>query len=271
MRLSTAMPAAMALGIAAGGSVPVGTRVHLALAINGVAMAQDDESADRAIDRAFRFVLDREPSPTERRRYRLLMQEKEWGEADVRRDLSERPDYQRFSKERGVEPEAIIRKAYQDILGRDPDSEGMRTYRSKLIDEGWSEREVREALRRSEEHASSERRYASADRIIRRAYEDILHREPDPEGLQTFRRHIVEDGFDEHDVREALRRSPEKRQKTDAEAADIVRRAYRAVLNREPDPTGLRDYKARVLRDHWSEQQVADDLRRSDEYRRLRR
>jgi hypothetical protein len=266
MRLSSAIPVAMALGIAAGGSVSVGTHVHL-----GVAMAQDDESADRAIDRAFRSVLEREPSPTERRRYRLLMRENEWGEADVRRDLSERPDYQRFSKERGIEPEAIIRKAYQDILGRDPDSEGMRTYRSKLIDEGWSEREVREALRRSEEHASSERRYASADRIISRAYEDILRREPDPEGLQTFRRHIVEDGFDEHDVREALRRSPEKRQKTDAEAADIVRRAYRAVLNREPDPTGLRDYKARVLRDHWSEQQIADALRQSDEYRRLRR
>ncbi|HKC12017.1 MAG TPA: DUF4214 domain-containing protein [Vicinamibacteria bacterium] len=271
MRLTTATLVAIAFGSAAGGFVPGGTNVHLALDLNGVALAQDDESADRAIERAFRAVLDREPSSTERRRYRLLMRENEWGEVDVRRDLSERPDYRRFSKERGVEPEAVIRKAYQDILGRDPDSEGVRTYRSKMIDEGWSEREVREALRRSEEHASSEHRYASADRIIRRAYQDILGREPDPEGQQTFRRHIVEDGFDEHDVREALRRSPERRQRSDAEAAAMVRRAYRAVLDREPDPTGLRDYKARVLRDHWSEQQIVDDLRQSDEYRRKRR
>ncbi len=201
MRLTTATLVAIAFGSAAGGFVPGGTNVHLALDLNGVALAQDDESADRAIERAFRAVLDREPSSTERRRYRLLMRENEWGEVDVRRDLSERPDYRRFSKERGVEPEAVIRKAYQDILGRDPDSEGVRTYRSKMIDEGWSEREVREALRRSEEHASSEHRYASADRIIRRAYQDILGREPDPEGQQTFRRHIVEDGFDQGSTR----------------------------------------------------------------------
>jgi hypothetical protein len=273
MRLTTAMPVAIVLSIAAGGSVlgQGGTRIHLALGLNGPAMAQDDESPDRAIYRAFRTVLDREPSSTELRRYRLLMRENEWGEAEVRRDLSERPDYRRFSRERGVEPEPIIRRAYEDILGRDPDPEGMRNFRRKMIDEGWSERDVREALRRSDEHASSERRYASADRIIRRAYQDILGREPDPEGLQTFRRHIIEDGFDEHDVREAIRRSPERRQKSDAEATEMVRRAYRAVLNRDPDPVGMRDYKARVLRDHWSEQQIADDLRQSDEYRRKRR
>jgi hypothetical protein len=201
MRL--AMPVAVAVSIAASGSVlgQEGTHIHLAPALNGLAIAQETESPDTAIDRAFRAVLNREPSPTELRRYRLIMRDNEWGEAEVRRDLSERPDYQRFSKARGVEPEVIIRRAYQDVLGRDPDTEGMQTYRSKMIDGGWSERDVREALRRSDEHASSDRRYASADRIVRRAYEDILGREPDPEGLQTFRRHVVEDGFDDHDVR----------------------------------------------------------------------
>jgi TorA maturation chaperone TorD len=275
VRLTTAMPMAIVAGIAAGGSVLGQERTHIQLApaLNGFAMTQDTESPDTAIERAFRSVLNREPSSTELRRYRVLVRENEWGEAEVRRDLSERPDYRRFSKAGGVEPETIIRRAYQDILGRDPDAEGMRTYRSKMIDEGWPERDVREALRRSGEHASSERRYASADRIIRRAYEDILGREPDPEGLQTFRRHIVEDGFDEHDVRQALARSPEKRQRqviSEAEAADMVRRAYRAVLNREPDATGMRDYTARVLRDHWNDQQITDELRKSEEYRRKR-
>src|SRR5258708_28010355 len=109
MRLSTATLVAIAFGSAAGGSVPGGTHVHLALALNGVALAQDDESADRAIDRAFRAVVDREPSPTERRRDRLLMRENEWGAAGVRRDLSERPDYRRFSKGPGRWSEAVIR------------------------------------------------------------------------------------------------------------------------------------------------------------------
>jgi hypothetical protein len=273
MRLTTAMPVAIVLGIAAGRYAlgPEGIPIPTPLAVVGAALAQDDDNWDSVIDRVFRSTLNRDPFSSERRRYRLLMRENEWGEADLRRDLRERPDYQRYSRERGIEPETIIRRAYEDILGREPDREGMRTYRSKMMDEGWSEREVREALRRSDEHNSSERRYASADRIIRRAYEDVLHREPDPEGLQTFRRHIVEDGFDEHDVRQALWRSPEKRQLSDADATAMVRRAYQTVLNREPDPTGMRDYKRRLLRDHWSEQQLMQALRESDEYRSMRR
>jgi len=58
-----------------------------------------------------------------------------------------------------------------------------------------------------------------------------------------------------------------RRNLSDAEAADIVRRAYLSVLNREPDANGMRDYKARVLNDRWTEQQVVNALRNSDEYR----
>jgi hypothetical protein len=54
---------------------------------------------------------------------------------------------------------------------------------------------------------------------------------------------------------------------SDARATEIVRRAYLDVLDREPDETVLRDYKQRVLRDGWSEQDVARALRNSDEYR----
>ena len=54
---------------------------------------------------------------------------------------------------------------------------------------------------------------------------------------------------------------------SDAEAADMVRRAYQSVLNREPDAAGMRDYKARILNDRWTEQQLVNALRNSDEYR----
>jgi hypothetical protein len=90
--------------------------------------------------------------------------------------------------------------------------------------------------------------------------------------LETYRRNIIENGWHEHDVRQALLRSPEKRQVRqaigDAQAAEIVRRAYLSVLNREPDAGGMRDYKLRVLRDGWSEQDLVRALRDSDEYRR---
>jgi uncharacterized protein DUF4214 len=266
MRLTTVMLAAITAGAGMGGPV---TATPL-----GVAPMMQYSDADTIIARTFRSVLKRDPTNSELRRYRVLMADYNWTEADIRRDLRERPDYQRYSTNRSLRPETIIRRAYQDILGREPDPEGLRTYRSNMVDRNWTEQDVREALRNSPEYASGAFRTSSADRIIRRAYQDILGREPDPSGLETYRRNIVERGWDEQDVRQALRKSDERRgvvraqaNVSDATATEMVRRAYLSVLNREPDPTGLRDYKARVLNDRWTEQQLMDALRNSDEYR----
>jgi TorA maturation chaperone TorD len=296
MKLSTAVVAGAALYAGVGAFLGAsGAGVTLAPPSGGVALAQDTYSEDQAITRAFRSVLNRDPSDRELRRYRVLMEDNGWREADIRRDLTSRTDYQRYStNRRGMQPEGIVRRAYQDILGRNPDAEGMRTYRSKIIDQGWTEADVRDALRRSDEYAGGGAggfRTSSADRIIRRAYQDILGREPDAAGLATYRRNIVERGWDEQDVRNALRQSAERRVTggrpadsglsggglsggaarsatlSDAQAADIVRRAYQSILNREPDEGGLNDYKARILRDGWTEADVAKALRNSPEYR----
>ena len=47
----------------------------------------------------------------------------------------------------------------------------------------------------------------------------------------------------------------------------MVRRAYRSVLNREVDASGLAHYTSKVLYDGWNEDDVARALRDSDEYR----
>jgi len=57
---------------------------------------------------------------------------------------------------------------------------------------------------------------------------------------------------------------------TPQRAQEIVRRAYLSVLNREPDAAS-QGYVDRVLRDKWTEEDVARDLRRSPEYRNQRR
>jgi hypothetical protein len=110
---------------------------------------------------------------------------------------------------------------------------------------------------------------ASVERIVHRAYQDILAREPDPEGMRVYRSHIIDDNWTEEQVRDALRRSPEYRERstmTPQKAADIVRRAYLSVLNREPDAAS-QGYVQRVLRERWTEEDVARELRRSPEYR----
>ena len=109
---------------------------------------------------------------------------------------------------------------------------------------------------------------SDADRIVRRAYQDILDREPDAAGLRQYRSRVIDDGWSEEKVREELRRSPEYREKntmTPEKAKETVRRAYLSVLGREPDP-GSQGFVDNVLRNKWTEQDVARELRKSDEY-----
>ena len=56
---------------------------------------------------------------------------------------------------------------------------------------------------------------------------------------------------------------------TRAKAEDVVRRAYRAVLNRDPDG-GAEGYINSVMRDNWSQQDVERELQKSDEFRNRR-
>ena len=107
---------------------------------------------------------------------------------------------------RDINYEAVIKRAYRDLLGRDPDERGVRSYRGLMIDQGWTEVMVRDHIQRGDEF-----RNEGADRIIRRAYLDLLGREVDPSGLTHYRKAILQKNWTEGDVRDDLRRSDEYR------------------------------------------------------------
>ncbi len=141
-----------------------------------------------------------------------------------------------------------------------------------LRDEGWNDLISSLRVRGSSGYGrgGSNRPTGDPDRIVRRAYQDILQRDPDQAGLRIYRSHIIDDGWSEADVRDALRKSPEYREQntmTYAKAQEIVRRAYLEVLKREPD-SGSSGYVNKVLRDRWTQQDVERELRKSPEYRR---
>ena len=50
------------------------------------------------------------------------------------------------------------------------------------------------------------------------------------------------------------------------QARQMVRQAYRDVLRREPDASGLRQYMDAMLNRGWSESDVRRSLQQSDEY-----
>ena len=174
--------------------------------------------------------------------------------------------------------ERAVRRAFDDEFRRDPTDRELRYYSRKMEDERWSDgdlrreirREVREDRREDRRDDRRERRDSrDVERIVRRAYQDILQREPDEAGMRLYRSRILDDGWTEQQVREALRKSPEYRELTTMtrpKAQEIVRRAYLNVLNREPDAAS-RGYVDRVFKDKWTQADVERELRKSPEYR----
>ena len=63
-----------------------------------------------------------------------------------------------------------------------------------------------------------------------------------------------------------LSRSRRDRSGREWRAEEIVRQAYRDILRREPDRSGLRQYTNAMLREGWSQADVRRSLQRSDEY-----
>ena len=53
------------------------------------------------------------------------------------------------------------------------------------------------------------------------------------------------------------------------DAEQIVRRSYRSILGREPDPSGLRGWTEQVINNNWTQRDLENALRQSDEYREL--
>lgn len=278
MRLRTSLPVLVLAATLSGAGAQTTTAA--------VTQSRSATSVDQMIARAFDDVLGRRPDNRELRLYRSRVYEDDWTERDIRAELRRQYDERdRTDNDRGTgydrddrsgrrvssaEADRIVTRAYQDILDRDPDPQGLREYRRRMVDDGWSERQVRDALRRS--HEKAELSDAQIDQMIARAYRDVLGREPDASGRANFRMQVTSKGWTEADVRRALRDSPEYRERnsmTEAKAREIVARAYRSVLGRDPDP-GADVYVQKVLRDKWTENQVASELRKSDEYRKRR-
>jgi len=102
----------------------------------------------------------------------------------------------------------IITNAYEDILNRKPDSSGLHEFRRKMVDDGWTEMQVRNALKESDEY-----KQVHADQIINNAYEDLLNRKVDRSGRSFLRAKISDENWTEKTVRDWIKQSEEYKKK----------------------------------------------------------
>ena len=158
------------------------------------------------------------------------------------------------------EADAIIRRAYNDYLGRDPDPTGLKTYRHLLVDENWSEDRVRKEVKGSAEAKGKD----DPGLVVNRAYRAVLGRDADAEGLKSYSRRVQEDGWGQSEIEKSLKKSDEYRQNV----VDVmIKRAYRDVLGRDPDQAGLENYRKPIIENNWSENDVRNALKKSPEYK----
>jgi hypothetical protein len=161
----------------------------------------DPRTVDQVIQRAYREVLGRSADPDGLRHYRQKLLREGWTDRDIVRDL------QRSGEARAISADDAIRKAYQEVLGREPDPNGLAHYRSKWK-QGWTQGQIRDDLRRS-----TERRHTAIQEAITRAYRELLGRDPDPQGFATYERLMRERGYTERDIRRAIMDGDEYRQR----------------------------------------------------------
>lgn len=154
--------------------------------------------------------------------------------------------------------ELIVQRAFREVLHRPADPEGLRTYRDRIMYEGWSERQVIEQLQRS-----SEARSVNADEAIRRAYREVLGRDPDASGLAHYRSKW-RDGWTQGQIRDDLRRSHEGR---DNNIRNVITRAYKDLLGREPDPAGYANYERLMRERGYTERDIRSAIIAGDEYK----
>jgi hypothetical protein len=216
----------------------------------GVELRRSDEfrrlTPEYCIRRIWRDLLNGEPDDRSLRYYQRCMIDQGWTPGQVRRAVQESDEY------RGRRADLIIEHAFRELLERPPDPAGREHYQ-RLIRQGYTDEQVRAAIRQSVEY-----RVDLPDSKTKRAYQNVLGREADPSGIESYRKKLVDRGWTEKDVENDLRRSPEFRNRS---FEDVVRRVYREVLGRDPDPDSLARYSRQMREQGLTEDQLREQLK----------
>lgn len=143
-----------------------------------------------------------------------------------------------------------INRIYKEVLGRDADYRGLRTW-ARELENGATLQEIRTEIARSDE----------AEDRIGDIYREVLGRSADSRGTRTWVNQLA-NGASLDDVREKVANS--------REAEDAINRIYREVLGRDADRKGMKTWK-RELAEGASLTQIRREIGNSEEARRRRR
>jgi len=177
MNIKTAVVAGFLLNAGMGGAVFAQTYYPQ----TGRYATSSQRQAERIVRQAYRDILRREPDASGLSQYTRSMLYDNWTEADVRRSLLSSEEYaqrglgygtngrygsygrydnrdlRRSSSRYGTgvyngQAAAMVRQAFLNTLGREPDAVGLREYTARVVRDGWTQRDIVRALRSSDEY-----------------------------------------------------------------------------------------------------------------------
>jgi hypothetical protein len=225
--------------------------------------ASNEREAREWVKDIFNEVLDREPGPLELTNYATVSLDEGLTKSQLKYLIEQ--DYEIDARSGGREAFApadadeIIREAYLDILNREPDEEGLRNYRRLMIDKGWSEARIRDAIAESKEAL-----WRDTSTLVKRAYEDLLDRAPSEMELKDAVDTIIKKRISERDYRKNIRKSREYQYDRPRR---MIMEAYRTVMLREADPGAFEGLRKKIVNDGWNTKRLEEHLRASNEYR----
>jgi uncharacterized protein YbcI len=188
-----------------------------------------------------------------------------------------------------------ISEYYQEILGRYPDSNGLRTYTDAVQDGRMSLEQVRHELINSQEARNrgynnnnynrsgynNRNNRGQIEAEISRYYQEILGRNPDSNGLKNYADAVQDRRMSLEQVRRELINSPEGRSRSSnrnnynrhgysnnrGQIEAEISRYYQEILGRNPDSNGLKNFADAVQDRRMSLEQVRNELINSPEGR----
>lgn len=101
------------------------------------------------------------------------------------------------NNDRNPDHYSTINKIYQEVLGREVDALGLRTW-SRELEKNNRLKDIRRKIARSRE----------AQIVINQIYQEVLGRNVDPSGLRTFTKHLAK-GWSKEEVRQTIQQSDE--------------------------------------------------------------
>ncbi len=232
----------------------------------------DPTKAKSYIENLYKHAFGREPDPSGSEYWMQKIMNGEVSATDVAKDIFHSEELQ----QKDLSDEEYVTMAYEILLGREPDQEGLEYWVNQLQNEGLTRELLFYEFAFSNEFdqmAVEEYTIPPYDQedeltaFLERMYAYVLGRDADPAGVNYWSNLLKSDEVTASELVHKFFNSEEMKNKNLSDE-EFVKTAYKAVFGRNPDKGGL-EYWVGQLQNGMTRDEVLDQFLASEEFDNL--